>query len=72
MFKFLKFFIREWMHYPSYNEYYKRMKETHPDLMARIENSDALKGIKPFKGRFDFAFRNAKLQYIHLKKQRGV
>ena len=40
MFRFLKFFIHEWMHYPSYNEYYKDMKEKHPKLMAMIENSD--------------------------------
>lgn len=71
MFKFLKFFICEWMHYPSYDEYYKDMKEKHPQLMAMIENSDALKNVKPFKGRFDFAFRNAKLQYKHYKIRRG-
>lgn len=71
MFRFLKFFICEWKHYPSYNEYYKNMKETHPELMARIEHSDMLKGIKPFKGRFDFAFRNAKLQYKQYKDRKG-
>jgi hypothetical protein len=71
MFRFLKFFICEWMHYPSYDEYYKHMKQTHPKLMASIEASDLLKGIKPFKGRFDFAFRNAKLQYKHYKDRKG-
>ena len=65
MFRFIKYFITSWASYPLYAKWYEGMKKHCPEELARMEESDAEKGIKPYKNRFDFAFRNAKLKSMY-------
>jgi hypothetical protein len=40
----------------------EKFKKLHPEEFAKMEQSDKEKGIKPYKNRLDFAFRNAKIR----------
>ena len=65
MLKFIRYFIYEWRNYPLFFGYAAQIKANNPKLYAEMEASDRKKGIKPYKSRFDFALRNAKIRYNH-------
>ena len=64
---FLKYFIWKWKEYAHFMAYIDRFKKEHPEEYRKSEENDRAKGIKPYKNRFDFAFRNAKIYYAHRK-----
>ena len=63
--KFIKYFICEWFNYPCYKDYKADLKKRNPKEFRKMEAEDRKKGIKPYKNRFDFAFRIAKIKYAH-------
>jgi hypothetical protein len=38
------------------------MKEKNPKVFAQMVKADEKRGIKPYKNRFDYAYRNAKIR----------
>ena len=68
MIRFIRFFMMGWKDYPQYISFYTSLKERKPLEVKRMEESDMRRGIKPYRGRLDFAFRHAK---IYMKHRRG-
>lgn len=68
MIRFIRFFIKGWNEYPQFLSFFNSLKERKPLEVKRMEESDLKRGIKPYRGRFDFAFRHAK---IYMKHRRG-
>jgi hypothetical protein len=48
--------------YPYYKAWSDRFKARKPEVFKEMEQSDLKRGIKPYKNRFDYAFKNAKIQ----------
>ena len=65
MFRFIKYFVYEWRNYPWHKAWCDDYKNREPDTFRKMEQSDLKRGIKPYKNRFDFAFRNAKIKTLH-------
>lgn len=65
--KFLKYFIWQWKDYTHFKAYIEHFKQEYPEEWKKSEESDRERGIKPYKNRFDFALRNAKIRYAHRK-----
>lgn len=65
MIKFIKYFVYEWRKYPRFNAYRKCLKKKSPKAYAEMEGADAERGIKPYKNRLDYAWRNAKIRWSH-------
>ena len=66
--KFIRYFIYEWKKHPRYMAFMENMKKRKPKKFREYERSNRARGIKPYKNRFDFAFRNAKILYAHRDK----
>ena len=56
MIKFIKTFMYYWEDYPNFKRFVSKQPK---DFIKRLEASDRERGIKPYKNRFNFAFRNA-------------
>lgn len=56
MIKFIKIFIYHWKDYPNFKKFIKGQPKK---LIERLEANDRERGIKPYRNRLDFAFKNA-------------
>lgn len=65
MIRFIKYFIHEWRKYPYHKAFAEKLKQKHPEEFKKMEQSDLERGIKSYKNRLDFAFRNAKMKLSH-------
>ena len=62
MYKFIRYFINAWVNYPSFIAFCNRFSDEQKKAM---EAEDAKRGIKPYRSRFDYAYKNAKIHYSH-------
>lgn len=63
MIKFIRHFINEWFNYPSFVAWSKA--HFTEEQLREMERTDAQRGIKPIRNRFDYAWKNAKIHYAH-------
>lgn len=62
MIKFIRNLIASWRGYPDYIIFLSRFSD---EQKKHMEALDAKSGIKPYKNRFDYAYRNAKIYHAH-------
>ena len=62
MIKFIKYFFLAWKEYPHLKAFMGRFT---PEQIKEMEKMDEKRGIKPYKNRFDYALRSAKIHYAH-------
>lgn len=63
MYRFIRHFIYEWSNYPQMIAW--RNAHFTDEQIKEMEKKDLKRGIKPYKNRFDYAFRNSKIYYLH-------
>ena len=63
MYKFIRHFIAGWLNYPHLMAWTKRHFTS--EQRRKMEQSDRERGIKPYKNRFGYAYRLAKVYYAH-------
>ena len=68
MFNFIRYFIMEWENYPGFLRFINARFT--PAQIKSFEEQDRKRGIEPYRGRFDYAWRNTKIHFANRSLRR--